>query len=730
MVCDWESPLPRAACAALLLVLLLVAGCARQDRPQASGGILDLSDWSFAEKGIISLSGEWAFCWQPTLDPDAGKAWPLLAQWDRFRVPGLWRGVTAQGIQLAPQGQATYRLRVLLPVGPPERLSLYISSALSVCSVRADGVLLAASGQPGRDVASEHPVHHFVLADFAPSGKALDIVVHVSNHHNAQGGINAGLILGAQEQVRRMLGVRWISGAFMAGALLCLGLYHVALFVVRPSARVNAWFGLFCLAWSVATVFSPSFGFLMDAFGPALPWGWYVDLSMLPYGLTIPLMLLFYHSLFPKRYGKVVNGFFILLGALYIGYILLTPGNAYDPVLFVYFLVTRAAFLYLFFAFVLDLRRKEPGSLWLFPGYLALAYAEFDDVLFDLNLIGSADFGPWGVFLFILAYALFMSARFVRAYAALAENQVLRTELALRRETEQHLRRTQRRLAGMFDALDDALVAVNQSREIAFCNKAFAALTGTQADTAPGRPLAELFDASSSPQTRSLLEALEPGDMPAGQAGAFEYVTLARPDGERLAVHCFLAGIELEEEPLHLLIVRQTEARDGRQAALVTAAMLRALNANRQRILVLEESLLALESGNQTAQQAALDDLKALDALLEQLSTRLSRPERTTERRRLAVVVMNLALDCWAACTASTKADLAERSRIWNVYYEKDGYCRTQTLDRYLRADTLPEWPRWRDIYATAEFVLTACTRDIPLRRDLEDAFARLKALA
>ena len=227
-----------------------------------------------------------------------------------------------------------------------------------------------------------------------------------------RGGINGIVRLGTSGQIDRMISLRWIAGAFMGGALLCMSLFYFVLFFARRSARENIYFGLFCLLWGVAILFSPSCGFLMSELWPSLPWTWYVTISLLPSGLIVPLMLMFYHSLFPKKYGNAVQLGYLAFGLLYMGYILLTPANAYDPAVFAYFVITRTAFLYLLLCVGRDIYNKEKGIFLLLPGYLALGYAEIDDILFDLNIIQSADFGPFGVFIFILSYAFFLSIRF------------------------------------------------------------------------------------------------------------------------------------------------------------------------------------------------------------------------------------------------------------------------------------------------------------------------------
>ena len=89
---------------------------------------------------------------------------------------------------------------------------------------------------------------------------------------------------------------------------------------------------------------------------------------------------------------------------------------------------------------------------------------------------------------------------------------------------------------------------------------------------------------------------------------------------------------------------------------------------------------------------------------------------------------MRCALECWEA-SGRTKADLAEQSGIWNIYIEKDGYVRTQTLDRYLSRETIPTRPRWKNIIATAEFVMSHSPEDSALKAKISDLLSRFKQL-
>ena len=76
--------------------------------------------------------------------------------------------------------------------------------------------------------------------------------------------------------------------------------------------------------------------------------------------------------------------------------------------------------------------------------------------------------------------------------------------------------------------------------------------------------------------------------------------------------------------------------------------------------------------------------------------------------RGLLVEVLRTAVHCWEQTTGRPKADLAEESGVWTVTL--DGSVRkTRTLDRYMDVETLPKRPRWRNVLATAAFVLEHC---------------------
>ncbi|WP_419786557.1 ATP-binding protein [Pseudodesulfovibrio sp.] len=1113
------------------LVLLMLGGCfSKANQPRAVNGTVDLSSWDFEKDGPVNLIGQWRFTWQPESADTT-----IRDSEDLFPVPALWRGKTAKGRDLKSEGNAEYRLRVRLPYNTPEKMALLVTGGMSVCEIWMDGNRLGASGTLGGDAVTERPHGHFVVTECPAMSGQQTITIRVSNHHNIQGGLNGAVLLGTCGRINGYFALARLMGACMAGALICLSLLYLSLFVLARSRRENLYFGLFCLSWCMALAFSPSSGFLMTQLAPSISWEWYINFSVLPYGLTTPLMLAFYHRLFPKRPGRVIERAYWIFGLIYITYILLTPPNGYDQMLFAYYILYAAALVYMFACFIIDVYRREDGSWLLALGYLALGFSEMDDFFFDLHIVDAASLRPIGVFIFILSYALLLALRFssafnktkalagelqrantrllridtlkdeflantthelktplagmigvaesllagsagalppqvarhlgtiiasgrrlaqlvndvldfsrlkhrditlkkepirlqtemqkvftlagamkksddvtlahtipetfppvladpdrlsqiffnlvgnslkftkaghviisareqngaavvsvtdtgrgiaeeqldrifqpyaqgesadsggtgiglsitrqlvelhggeltvvsepgkgsmfsftlplaqenapdsasdtdasipvsptipesagslladeeakeqksgpyqvlvvddepvnlqvvgsilhmagitfrtaadgaealrllekgpvpdlvlldlmmpgmngyqvcrtlrrqfpqaalpvvlltVRhraqdivegfaagandylmkpfsreelqarvvtqlrlreAYATMAENSSLRHEIALRKKTESHLRLLQARIDTIFDSQKDAILVVNQSCEIVSCNAAFEQFTKQRVKDLAGQPMQTLF-AEDDGHTGPLCDYCHSSPSSKGESTLFESIGIMS-GCETITVNLSASQAEVEEETLTVLVLRIPGGRENDSA--IPVALLNDLNVNRHRVQLLEEALLSADTGDAGERGQMAEDVRTLDLLLQKIGIHLqSRPE-AGDKPSQAVEVMTLALDYWVESTGMTKADMAEQSGLWNVYMERDGYSRTQTLDKYLYRETLPRRPRWKKIFQTADFILANCKTPSPLRNALEEALTRLRRL-
>jgi two-component system, sensor histidine kinase ChiS len=314
------------------------------------------------------------------------------------------------------------------------------------------------------------------------------------------------------------------------------------------------------------------------------------------------------------------------------------------------------------------------------------------------------------------------------AYETLRENMTLKRELSLRKQTELDLRLMQRKLSAMLHRVEDAMVAVNTSGEISFCNRAFEVMTGFDAGDLIGNPVDDLFP---SRENRPLLAAFKPAEYdpaPAEKTLPFRNVGVKHSAGGDFSADLLVTPLSMDDASFHMVIVRKP-SRAGDTAALSSLSTIDRLNRNEARIQALTGILERFQAAGEGAKGPDGEALSDIDMWMARLAGSEPGENSGAAKREMAVRIMNLSLDYWQLATRTTKTELADRSGLWRIYIEKDGYARTQTLDKYLSLQTLPAHPRWKKVCNTAEFVLTACTFPSPGREDLEASLSRFRSL-
>ncbi|RQW85898.1 MAG: response regulator [Geobacter sp.] len=317
------------------------------------------------------------------------------------------------------------------------------------------------------------------------------------------------------------------------------------------------------------------------------------------------------------------------------------------------------------------------------------------------------------------------------AYRTLRENLSLRQQLEERRQSELELQMVQRQLSRMLDTIDDALLAINESDEITFCNRAAEEVLFCKADEILGKPFGTAVQFAAG------------GSFPEAVHDAFRHcfdgnanrdlgvVSLERIGGTVFKAHVVLSPLNLEDNPVCLIVLRPCSA--GRPAGHAgqnvehSLAVIRSLNENRARLQSITASLNGLLPLIDEQEPGFLQGLAAIDEALDRIGKTILDEESYKSRRHLAVEVMNCALDYWTESTGLAKNDLASRSKLWKIYTNVDGWERTQTLDRYLNIDTFPQKPQWIKVMKTADYVLANGKMPSVLRARLEALLMQLR---
>jgi len=622
-------------------------------------GELDLHSQTVEEP--IALNGLWQFYPSQLIDPKDSFA--LWQHFDSIMVPKSWIQKTHEGF-----GYATYRFTIL---NPPADLALSLAHVRSSYDLYVNGHLLARNG-----VVS--PNAHNGRAQYLPTVVALDgnqkrmeLLFHVSNYMHHSGGITKEVWIGSMSSLlkKRSAAIAW--DAFIVGALVLFGFYHLALYILHHDRTALYFMG--CYFFFALRIISTNSLILMQAF-PNL--NAEVLLKMEYAGVFgISLFMLANQRMFPKIVLRMPTYLFVGITGL-----LLVLGTILPPPYFTYagvaWQVSSAIGMFMFFVFAMRsyLQKRLDHSAIYSVVFVLICISILNEALHSAGIIHTFPTIMGTALLVLLLQSLLLSQTFVKA---VANARTISVELEIRAQRERELRRTKLRLQCMLDWMPEIVAAADEDGCLFFGNKAFCKKYGSL-DSLSKKRLDEIF--------------------PIG-------VTISKSE------------IEVEEDVLVLYLEHQKTPSYQNAQELVAS-----LQESRNRLLKLttmfpHENRLQLHT-----------ELEYIQESLIRSSTDLVK-RGLLHKRQLAPKLLKEAIDFWQQSTGKSKFDLARESRLWSIDISADGWMRTRTLDKYLSITTMPERPRWEKVVQTVEYVLCEPVSEDTHRNSLIELLEEFKQM-
>jgi tetratricopeptide (TPR) repeat protein len=88
--------------------------------------------------------------------------------------------------------------------------------------------------------------------------------------------------------------------------------------------------------------------------------------------------------------------------------------------------------------------------------------------------------------------------------------------------------------------------------------------------------------------------------------------------------------------------------------------------------------------------------------------------------KKLLVETMNLLVETWEKHTGSNRVELAEKSGAWTITID-NGTLRTRSLDKYMSLNSMPKFPRWKNVIKTCHFILSDETLSLDDRASVNE---------
>lgn len=685
----------------LILVPLLSVGCIKKvPAVDAEKGFLDLSGPKHLHS-LVRLNGQWEIYRDTLLTPaDLNSADAPKASY--LSIPGTWKGMKIDNRTTPGTGCATFRLRLRLPEKKEHRI-LKLYSVHCAYRVWVNGLLCDSLGVVAESKKSMVPSRSPKMICLPTDAKEIDLVLQVSNFHYRAGGINTPIILG---ETKDLIGAERMQTAvefFLAGAILIMALYHLIMYSLRKRDIASLYFGLFCLVTFFRSLVTGEM-FLASLFG-VTNYGLHIRIEYLTVYLMVPLFVLYTRQLFPKEVHKTPTAISLLIASVFVLITLLTPVFLFTHLIPVYHPILILQFIWLTAAIAFASLRKRRGAAILFFGFVFIFLATIYDMLFTWIDIEGKYILPVGIFLFLISQTYVLSARFADAFKTIEDAK----------EEQRNLSMLQSRLAHMLDSVADAVLALDNRMQIRYMNKACRRLF-EHPDSITDTPIESLMQKEEDRFTQYLNSMSDDNR-------AFENVQLKLGSKKVGAFRIVVSRCSYEQSYIPVLILRKVDSDgklDRKDRELSVESLITELNRNTHRLNLFKSTIDTLSPQLFEDNPHLSSDLEAIGQTLSNLNSLLLIQTSDSAKREFGVKMLTFAIEVWESETGLKKSDLAEQSGLWNVQIDKDGWRRTQTLDKYLDIHTIPRNPKWKKIEKTVDFVLSVLNEKSQRRQELK----------
>ena len=401
-----------------MVLIFCCAGCDRRPllggTPIARLGAADLRLWDFDRDGPCALSGEWEFFWKRLVPPTRSGC---VCPHDGYaQVPGIWNGLTVRGSRCGGNGFATYRLRLILPDKEgrsPRTLAVMLGEMGTACSLFIDGKPLLRQGSVAASPSESLPGYRPGIAEFSPSSREVEIILHVSNFHHRKGGAWERIVIGTAAQMKRMRDRRAWFDFFLLGAFVMVGGYNLMLAGRKRGGGPHDVFGIFCLIIAVRVLVTGQYP-LVDLV-PTIPWEFVIGLEYLSLYAAVPAFIAFLAAQFPDEFSKRISRLSRCLGLAFGLTVCILPPRWYTWCMQPYQIFATLFGIYCCYAIFRAAVAKREGSLPILAGFAVLFLTVVNDFLYSNMAIPSGYLVPIGLVVFIFPQAALLSVRYSRS---------------------------------------------------------------------------------------------------------------------------------------------------------------------------------------------------------------------------------------------------------------------------------------------------------------------------
>lgn len=386
-------------------------------------GVLDLTQWDARQDGAVKLVGDWAFYWEKLLGDGPDTDRELWLKPDGYvKVPDVWNNYRIGGERLPGHGYATYRLTVKLSEAASHlELSLAVPAISTAYKMYIDGREAATGGQVASERAGAAAEYAPQVVTFHPKGTQFELLVQVSNHVYARGGMWYAITLGATEDIVRADNTKFALDMLMMGASFMIGMYHVVIFLFRPANRSAMYFSCCCFIVALRILVVDQL-YITMLFGD-ISFRLLILLEYFTFYGGILMSALFIRELYPGEFVWRHIRMIVAVCSFYLLTVIALPLEKYTAYITLFNYFGLLCCLYFVSGITMSVVRRRQGAVVQLVGIFVFSLALVHDILYNSNSLHllNTQLVPFGMFMFIFIEASDMARRFSSAYRTIEE---------------------------------------------------------------------------------------------------------------------------------------------------------------------------------------------------------------------------------------------------------------------------------------------------------------------
>ena len=403
-----------------LSALMLGSSCSLRHTERkniVSNGVADVRLIDFTDSTLVRLNGPWHFWEGELLDPFEVSQRIAVSESPLVKVPSAWDKLSPLEPASSLSTGGTIALEIFLPEGT-QSWSIRIPDVHGACAVFINGQKMASIGAVSEKKSGYYPDKSIETPHFSASDGKVLLVLQLSNFSLPQTGTWDSPILGTARAINSARISSSVNTSLTSGAMLFMGLYHLALYLLRRKDKSLFVFALICIFMATRNMMMGE-RLLMDWFFDT-EGGWRAAfvIEHLSVHMCVFLFFVFFKMIFPSEMGKTPVRIVFVLSLVWAVLQLFTP-----PMISHRFLSWAEIGIFFGGIWILSVNiraliARREGALIIIAGMVFMVATATNDILLSNGIIEGVYLASFGMFAFIFSQSFFLSRRFANLFIA------------------------------------------------------------------------------------------------------------------------------------------------------------------------------------------------------------------------------------------------------------------------------------------------------------------------